>query len=172
MEEKKYITVCSEGRKWDQMTALQKLMFLFHLKSSFHSRDIQFLIFLLSPLFLPVSHCFRGWSKINLIVYDIINILNKMLITHFIWYLEKEKRYDTETLSVDTELNKEQFYGKIMQKMCTKSYSQTQSFPYQNHCECYKKLASRSWSVLFTLTYFFLIHTLSPSAGKVVTHCL
>ena len=27
-----------------------------------------------------------------------------------------------------------------------------QSFPYENYCECYKKLASRSWPVLFTLT--------------------
>ena len=31
----------------------------------------------------------------------------------------------------------------------------TQSFPYENHCNCYKKLASRLWSMLFTLTYFF-----------------
>ena len=31
-----------------------------------------------------------------------------------------------------------------------------QSFPYKNHCKCYEKLASRSWPVLFTLTYFFL----------------
>ena len=33
-------------------------------------------------------------------------------------------------------------------------------FPYENHLECYKKLASRSWPVLFTLIYFFLyIHS-------------
>ena len=31
-----------------------------------------------------------------------------------------------------------------------------QSFPYENHCESYKKLASRPWPVLFALTYFFL----------------
>ena len=43
---------------------------------------------------------------------------------------------------------------------------QAQFFPYENHCECYKKLASRSWLMLFTLTTFFLIHTLSSSAGK------
>ena len=36
----------------------------------------------------------------------------------------------------------------------------TQSFLYENHCQCYKKLASRSCSVLFTLAYFFLIWTL------------
>ena len=41
-----------------------------------------------------------------------------------------------------------------------------QSFPYENHGECYKKLVSRLWHVLFTLTYYFLQHTLSSSAGK------
>ena len=42
----------------------------------------------------------------------------------------------------------------------------SQSFPYENHCKCYKKLASRLWPVLYILTHFFLIHTLSSSAGK------
>ena len=41
-----------------------------------------------------------------------------------------------------------------------------QSFPYKNHYECYKKLASRSCPMLFTLTYFFLIYTLYCSAAK------
>ena len=41
-----------------------------------------------------------------------------------------------------------------------------QSFPYENHCKCYKKLAWRLWPVLFTLTDFFLLHTLSSSTGK------
>ena len=72
------------------------------------------------PLFLPVSHCFRGWSKINLKVYDVTNCLNKNLMTHFVWYFEKEKRYGIETLSIDTVLNKEHLYWKIMQKMCTR----------------------------------------------------
>ena len=39
-------------------------------------------------------------------------------------------------------------------------------FSKENHCECYKKLVSRSWPVLFTFTYFFLIYTLYSSAGK------
>ena len=31
---------------------------------------------------------------------------------------------------------------------------------FQNHCECYKKLASKLWPLLFTLTYFFFyIHS-------------
>ena len=62
--------------------------FLFHLKSSFYS---QIFVFLSFPLFLPVSHCFRGWSKINLKVHDIINCVNKNSITHFVWYLENKK---------------------------------------------------------------------------------
>ena len=43
---------------------------------------------------------------------------------------------------------------------------QVQSFPYENYREYYKKLAWRLWSVLFTLTEFFLIHGLSLSKGK------
>ena len=106
-----------------QMIALQKLwkFFLFHLKSSFHSWDTQIFVFLSSPLFSSVNHCFKGWSKKNLKVYEVINCPNKNLITHFVWYLEKDISCDIETLSIDRELNKEHFYEKIMQKMCTKS---------------------------------------------------
>ena len=53
-----------------------------HLKSSFCSQDIQ--VFLSSPIFLLASHCFRGGSKKNLKVYDVINCLNKNLLTHFV----------------------------------------------------------------------------------------
>ena len=62
-----------------QMIAFQKIwkIFLLHLKNSFHSWDIQIFVFPSSPLFLPVSHYFRAWSKINLKVYNIINCLNK-----------------------------------------------------------------------------------------------
>ena len=74
--------------------------FSFHLKSSFHYWDIQIFVFSPSPLFLPVDHCLRAWSKINLEVYDAINCLNRNLITHFAWYLEKERRYDIETLAI------------------------------------------------------------------------
>ena len=93
---------------------------IFHLKSSFCTRDIQVFVFLSSPLFLPVSHCFRGWSKKNLKVYDVINCISKNLITHFVWYLKKEIGCDTEILSIIRASNKEHFYGKIIQKMCTK----------------------------------------------------
>ena len=83
--------------------------FLFHLKSSFHSRGIQIFVFLSSPIFLPISHCLRSWPNINLIVCDIINWLDKSLSTHFVWYVGKEKRYDIETLPVDRVLNKKHF---------------------------------------------------------------
>ena len=97
-----------------QTIAFQKLwkMFFFHLKSFFRSRDIQIFVFKSSPLFSPVSHCFRGWSKKNLKVYEVINCLNKNLIAYFVWYLEKEKRCDSETLSIDREINKEHFHKK------------------------------------------------------------
>ena len=93
---------------------------LFHLKISFRSQDIQIFVFS-SSHFFPVSQCLRGWSKKNLQIHDVINCLNKNLITYFAWHLEKEIGCDIETLSIDKELNKEHFYGKIMQKMCIKS---------------------------------------------------
>ena len=89
--------------------------------STFHCRDILIFIFLSSPLFFPVSHCLRGWSKKNYKIYDIIHCLNKNLIAHFVWYIEKEIKCDIETLSMDRELNKKHFCGNIMQKICTKS---------------------------------------------------
>ena len=84
-------------------------IFLFYVKCSFHSQGIHISVFPYSPLFPRLK------------VYDVINCLNKNSITHFVWYLEKEKRYDIEILSIDRVLNKEHFYGKVMQKMCTKS---------------------------------------------------
>ena len=100
----------------DSPLKAMKNVFVFHLKSSFRSWGIQVFVFPSSPCFLPVSHCSRGWSKVNLKVYDIINFLTKNLIIHFVWYLEKEKSYDIETLSIDRVLYKRPFYGNIMQK--------------------------------------------------------
>ena len=105
----------------DSPSKSTKDIFLFHPKISFRSRDIQIFGFSPSTFFLHVSHCLRAWSKINLKDPDVINCLNKNLIKHFVWFLEKGKRYDIETLTIDTVLNKEHFYEKIMQKMCTKS---------------------------------------------------
>ena len=100
----------------DSPSKTMKNVFLFHLKRSFRSQDIQAFVFPSPPLFLRVSHRFRGWSKINLKVYDVIHCLTKNLITHFVWYLEKEKRYGIETLSIDRVLNKEHFYGNYLNK--------------------------------------------------------
>ena len=106
-----------------QMIALQELWIMFSISSKklfLFFRYLNFCIFLF-PSFFPVSHCFRGWSKKNLKIYDVINCLSKNLITHFVWYLEKEIRFDIEALSIDRELNKEPFYGKFIQKMWTKN---------------------------------------------------
>ena len=108
---------------FNQMIALQELwkMFFISSKKLFRSWDVQVFVFPSSLLFLPVSHCIRGCLKINLKVYYVINCLNMDLITHFVWYLVKEKRYDIGTLSTDRKFNKEHIYGKIMQKMDTKN---------------------------------------------------
>ena len=97
-----------------------KNVFLFHLNSYFHSRDIQVFVFLSSPLFVPVIHCFRDRSKISLKVYDVINGLAKNLITHFVWYLEKEKRYDIETLSIDRVLKRTFLWKNHIEIKCQK----------------------------------------------------
>ena len=95
--------------------------FLFHLKSSFRFRDIQIFVFSSSPLFSTVSHCLRRWSKRNPKVYDVISCLNKNLVTHFAWYLEKEIGWDTEPLSICRELSKEHFYKKTCRKCASKA---------------------------------------------------
>ena len=98
------------------------MFFLFHLKSSFRSGDIQIFVFALTSLFLYVSHCLRALSKISLKVYDVVNCLNQNLRTHFPRYLEKESMYAIETFAIDTVFNnKKHFYGKIMQKISTNS---------------------------------------------------
>ena len=85
-------------------------MFFILSKRLFSFSNVQFFVFSSSTLFSPVRHCFRGWSKKNLKIYDVINCLIKNFVTHFVWYLEKEIRCDTETLSIDRESNKEHFY--------------------------------------------------------------
>ena len=106
-----------------QSIALQKLWKMFFISSAklfLFSRYSNFCIFVFHSS-LPCSHCLRDWSKKSLKIYDVINGLSKDLITHFVWYHEKEIRCGIETLSIDRELNKEHFHGKIMHKTCTKS---------------------------------------------------
>ena len=42
--------------------------------------------------------------------------------------------------------------GKVQATILDERQHQKQSFPYEYHWECYKKLGSRLWPVLFTLT--------------------
>ena len=85
-----------------QMIAPQKIwkMFFISSKKLFpFSRYSGFCIFIFSS-FSPANHCFKGWSKKNLKVYDAIICLSKNLKTHFAWYLEKEIRCDIDTVSI------------------------------------------------------------------------
>ena len=68
-----------------RMIALQKLSKMFFLSSKKFFSFLRYLSFciLVFLSFFPVSHCFRGWSKKNLKIYDVINCLNKNLMTHF-----------------------------------------------------------------------------------------
>ena len=104
-----------------QMIALQKLWKMFFISSKKLFSFLRYSIFCIFVLPSFVCHCFRGRSKINLKVHDVINFLNKNSISHFVWYPEKEKRYDIEILSIDGVSDKEHFYRKIMQKICSKS---------------------------------------------------
>ena len=97
----------------------EKCFFISCKKLFSFSRYSNFCIFVFPPFF-PVIQCFRGWLKKHIRVYDVMNCLNKKLITHFL-YLEREISCDIETLSIDRVLNTKHFYGKIMQKMCIKS---------------------------------------------------
>ena len=72
-----------------QMMAAQKLWKIFLL------RMFKIFGFPSSPLFFFVDNSFRGWSKINLKVYEAINGLNKNLRTHFVCYLEKEMYWNS-----------------------------------------------------------------------------
>ena len=80
--------------------------FLFHLKISFHSQYIKIFVFPSTPLFLQVS---------------VISCLDKNLITYFVWHLEKEKRYNIETLPIEKVLNKGNFHGKTSRKYVSKA---------------------------------------------------
>ena len=92
--------------------------FLFHLKSSFRSRDIQTFVFPSSQLFSTVNNCFRVWSKITFKIYDVMNCLNKNLITYCVWYHEKGKKVWHWNLV--HWYNKEHFMGKSCRECAPK----------------------------------------------------
>ena len=105
-----------------QKIALQKLWKMLFISSKKLFSFSRYSIFCIS-VFPSFSTCrpLLWRMKINLKVHDVINCLNKNLIPHFVCYLEKEKRCDIETLSIDGVPDKEYFYRKIMQKICSKS---------------------------------------------------
>ena len=113
-----------------RMIALWKLWKMFFISSEKLFSFSRYSDFCISVFhfFLPVSHCFSGRSKKNPEIYDVINCLRKNVITYFVWYLKKEKGHGIESLSIDRVLNRDHFYGKIMQKICCKSYSQNPFF--------------------------------------------
>ena len=96
-----------------QMIALQKLWKIFFILSKNLFSFLRNFCILVFSSFFPVTHCFRGCSKKNLKIYDVINCLIKNLITNFVWYLEKEIRCDSDTLFIDRELN---MYGTFLWK--------------------------------------------------------
>ena len=76
-----------------QMIALSKLWKMFFISSKklfLFSRYSDFCISVFC-LFLRVSHCFRGWSKINLEIYDVFNCLWKNVITYLFDILRRKK---------------------------------------------------------------------------------
>ena len=104
-----------------RMIALQKLkkMLFISSKELFSLSRYSFFCISVLPSFSTCRPLLRGWSKINLKLHEVINCLSKISRTHFVWYLEKEKTYDIETLSIDGVSDEEQ--RKIMQKIGSKS---------------------------------------------------
>ena len=100
-----------------------KKLFSFSRYSNFCISDV--------PSLFPLGDCFRGWSKTNIKAYDVIKFLNKKLITRFIWYLEKEKRYDIESLSTDIVLDR----GNLYEKPCRKCAPKANPRPFFNFGE-------------------------------------
>ena len=98
----------------DSPSKAMKNVFYF-IKKALCSEDIYF------PFFFYLSAIALAWSKINLKVYDVISCLNKYILNSTFCLISwGGKNYDVETLSIDRVLHKEHFYGKIMQKICTK----------------------------------------------------
>ena len=103
-----------------------KKLFLFVIYSYFHISKFLSIF--------PVSHWPRGRFKINLDkvqdkVYDVSICLNKKLITHFVWYIEKKKRYDIETLSIDRVLHNQNIF---MEKSCRNDAAKASPRPLLN----------------------------------------
>ena len=66
-------------------------MLFISLWNSFGSQDVKFFVLSPSPLFFPGNYCFRTWSKINAKVHDVINCLNKSIVTNCLKSCEERK---------------------------------------------------------------------------------
>ena len=100
-----------------QLIAFQKLWKMFFISSKklfLFSRYSDFSISVF-PSYFPVQPLLQRLIKVNLKVYDVINCLNKNLIT-----LDKEIRYEIETLSIDRVLNRKNFMEKSCRKCALK----------------------------------------------------
>ena len=56
------------------------------------SRDIQILVFLSSLVFFLVVHCFSGWAKINLKLYDVLHCLRLRTWQHILFDILTRKK--------------------------------------------------------------------------------
>ena len=85
--------------------------------------------------YLPLLYKMIGEDKP---VCDIMYFLNKKLITHFVWYLENEKRYDIKILFIDRVLNPDHFVEKSCRKQAPKASPRPLfkfgKYPQNNHC--------------------------------------
>ena len=104
------------------MIALQKLweMFISPKKLFLFSRYSNFCN-LSSPILSLSATALEVDSRKILKVYDVVNGLNKNLVTHYVWYLEKEIRLDIETLPIDRVLNRTFLWKKSFRKYTPKA---------------------------------------------------
>ena len=70
-------------------------MFLFHRKRSFRSREIQIFVFPSSPFFSQSAIALEVDSR------KILKFMTCKNLARFVWYLEKEKKCDIETFSIE-----------------------------------------------------------------------
>ena len=98
--------LCSIFHFFHQMIALKYLRKMLFISSEMLFSFSRYSDFCISvfPYFFPLA----------------VTLIGHYFITHFVWYLAKEKRFDIETLLIHRVLKKEHFYGKVMQKICTK----------------------------------------------------
>ena len=134
-------------------------MWFFQISETFGNIFIKTYIICLYLQFIYQTHYFKqylnffvkltlqGWQN-----FSLLQAKNVLKIEHFFSFFDVVLRISNI------------FFGNSMQCM----NHNNQSFPDDNHHQSYRNFTSRSCPVLFTITDFFLIHTLSSSAEKFV----